>query len=273
MKKRLISLALVLALMVGICPAAFAAETNGVARVMPSEREMDTVLLQRGFPQLYLEHLSLSAKESLYNKPDLVFEGATISVYDEQTGDFIDYEISNDGISLYGQIPDSDLSLTWAVSRSSTSKDVHVTYSYKWHTSPVFRWDDQIGVAWNPEYFRMVDNSFLKGDYYYSSPGTGEIGTLSESRNFSSSEDSGVVWHAKRPAIWQNNLSFGHGEFLLHPQKTGTFTTTLHGHFVHPTASATIELQVPIFDGGISFSVTGGTGYDELGSQRTYTYR
>lgn len=273
MKKKMISLLLVLALVVGICPAAFAGEMGVLEGSIVTENEMDEVLLQRGYPQIYLEHLAQSAKKSLYDKPDVVFAGATISTYDAETGQFTDYDISADGIALCGQIPDSDLSLTWGIAQSTTSENVFVSYSYQWHSTAAHPGQDPIGVSWDDECFKMIDNSFYKVDYYYPNLGVGQSEILSEARNYATASDAGVTWYATQPALWQNSaMNFGHGEFWLKPQKKGTFSTIFYGRYVHKKGSlGSISLVIPQY--GFGFSVSGNADYDELGNQRTFTYR
>ncbi|MFV0243379.1 MAG: hypothetical protein ACK5H4_25520 [Lacrimispora sphenoides] len=258
MKKKMMSLALAVVMCVSLCVPAFAA--GGV-----SESIMDSELRGRGYPQVYLNHLSETAKESLYSKPEVIFAGGTITIYNEDSGTFTDYSIPANGIMLRGQIPSGDLSLVWGLSRYSTSGNVLVTYSYDWNNIPDWRWQDPIGVSWDPNYFEMIDNSFYKIDKYDSPFGLGLV--QSEEYGYANASRSGVTWYADLALLGDLAL-YGHGEFLLKP-KTSSGSTTFYGHYVHPTITASITMNVLGYG---SFGISGGSGYDERGNQRTYSF-
>lgn len=88
------------------------------------------------------------------------------SWYDEGTDTFVDYDIPASGIMPFEQISTSDLSLAWGLSRYSTSGNLLVTYSYDWLNLPVERFSDSIGISWDSDIFRMLDNTFYKVDKY-----------------------------------------------------------------------------------------------------------
>ena len=271
--KKLLSIILVLIMVFALAVTAFATGPSEV-----SEEVMVQNLIERGYPAVYLEHTSYSAIKSLYEKPHLEFEGATITTYDENTGEFTDYEIPANGMSTRGQIPTADLSLTWSVSKNNTSGTEHfVQYSYDWKNLPFFRWQDPIAVSWDSSKFAMKDNSFYKVDYYdgfftadgSSRPLKHEI--KSEEYGYAKGFDAGVTWYADlvgHAGITATRL-YGHGEFVLKEIGAASGSTVFYGHYVHPTASA--SLSVNISDYG-SFSVSGGSSFDERGNQRTYTH-
>lgn len=271
--KKVVSIVLALAMIFSLSISAFAAEASSV-----SEEKMIESLIERGYPAIYLEHTSPSVIESLYAKPDAVFEGATITTYDEQTGAFVDYEIPADGIMLLGQIPTADLTLTWSVSNNNkTGTEKLVMYSYSWNKLPFFRWQDPMAVSWDSDKFEMKDSSFYKVDKYdgfianesYYESFTGEI--KSEEYGYARAFDSGVTWYADLVGylgITATKL-YGHSEFVLRKLATGSGSSTLYGHYVHPTAS--VSLSINIGDYG-SFSVTGGSNFDERGNQKTFSY-
>ena len=269
MKKRLVSIFLALAMCMGLAVPAVAAE--------PEMERIENALLQQGYPQVYLDNISETVKESLFQKPDLEFAGATVATYCEATGEITCYDISEDGIMPYGQIPSSDLTLTWAIGRYSNG-NVLVSYSYTWNNPPVFRFQDPIGVSWDSSCFEMKDDSFYKVDKLKGFPNYGEGGlgpietvTNSEAHSYANGSPSGVTWYADLPlngAYLVDSLC-GHGEFELIPKKTN-FSTVFYGHYVHNKLSVGLSMSVPGFG---SFSVSGGGSYDELGNQRTYTYR
>lgn len=239
---------------------------------------MKESLLERGYPHLYLEHASYSVIKSIYEKPYLEFDSATIVTYNEDTGEFHDYEISNEGIMPYGQIPTADLSLTWAVNKNTTSGSEYlVTYSYDWKNLPFFRWQDPIAISWDSSKFEMKDDSFYKVDMYdgfisvngYLQSFTGEI--KSEEDGYASAFNAGVTWYADlvgHLGVTATKL-YGHGEFVLRKLVSTTGSTTLYGKYVHPTASASLSINIGDYG---SFSVSGGSNYDERGNQRTFSY-
>lgn len=94
----------------------------------------------------------------------------------------------------------------------------------------------------------------------------------SESHSYASASSSGVTWYADLVGHISNyaiESIYGHGEFLLRP-KAPSFTTTLYGHYVHAKTVFTLSLGIP--DYGFGFTVSGGSSYDEIGNQITYTY-
>ena len=277
--KKLFALLLSCAMLLSFSVTAFAAEstTNNV-----SEEIMDATLLDRGYPNVILEKMSPTAKESLYEKPELVFDGGVITIYDESTGTFIDYDISANGYMPMGQIPTTDLSLTWSISKNRNNSDeIFVTYSYDWDDLPFFRWQDPIAVSWDDSLFEMKDDSFYKVDkydgYYINSSGvpTGKTFTgaiKSEEYGYASGFAAGVTWYADLRGydiIYVADALYGHGEFTLEKKTSGTGSSKMYGHYVHPTASASVSLSVPKFG---SFSVSGGSSYDERGNQKTFSY-
>ena len=237
------------------------------------ENFMFVALLQRGYPQVYLDNLSDSAKESLYNKPNLEFEGGVVTTYDEETGEYINFDIPANGIQTRGQIPASDLSLTWGISRSTTSDYVFVTYSYEWNKTPFNRYQDPIAISWDGDCFAPVDGTFYKVDYYTTADIDGSVHRHieSESHNYANGSNEGVSWYADLVDIPAGPVStlYGHGEIWLNPKKS-EFTTIFFGHYVHNLSAVGLSLPIPSY--GMSFSVSGGLAYDEIGTQRTYSY-
>lgn len=250
-----------------------------------NERSMDAELLLRGYPQVYLDFLSLSAKKSLYEKKDLVFAGAVISSYDEETGTFVDMDIPADGIIPRGQIPASDLSLAWGLSQYSTSGNVLVTYSYEWLNFPINRYQDEIAISWDDQLFYMVSGSFYKVDKFIGRPlidhgsstrppayGSPETVIHSEERGYANASPSGVAWYADLPGYFyehQMESIYGHGEFLLEP-RVSSGRTVFYGHYVHALSQGSISIGIPKY--GFSFTVSSNGRYDERGTDRSFTF-
>lgn len=276
--KKLLTILLSCAMLFSFSVTAFASEnTNNTP-----EEIMNLALLERGYPQILLNTMSPTAKESLYEKSELVFDGGIITIYDESNGTFIDYDISANGITPFGQIPTSDLTLTWSISKNPrNTKEIFVTYSYDWNDLPFFRWQDPIAVSWDDNLFEMKDDSFSKIDkydgYYINSSGapTGERFTgaiKSQENGYASGYSAGVTWYADLRGydiIYVADALYGHGEFTLEKKTSSTGSSKMYGHYVHPKASTNVSVSVPKFG---SFSVSGGSNYDERGNQKTFSY-
>ncbi|HKM01016.1 MAG TPA: hypothetical protein VJ083_03075 [Sedimentibacter sp.] len=197
-------------------------------------------LLDRGYPEVFLDHTSYSAIKSIYEKPYLEFEGANIVLYNEETGAFTDYEIQANGIMPQGQIPTADLSLTWSVSKNSTGSEYFVMYSYEWLNLPFWRWQDPIGVSWDSTKFEMKDDTFYKVDmydgFYSTDPEYEEFyGAIkSEEYGYAKGFNSGVTWYADLVGYLGITAIalYGHGEFTLTKLATTSGSTTLYGHYV-----------------------------------------
>lgn len=275
--KKLISTLLAFIMIVSLTPViAFAQEPAS-----PSEEAIDAALVDRGYPQIVLNEMSITAKRSIYEDTSLYFKGATITTYDEETGTFEDFEIPENGIIPYGQISTSDLSLVWSVNADEDNPDlIIVQYSYKWNKLPFFRWQDPIAVSWDSDLFEMQDDSFYKVDNYDGyvvDPSSGLIlstitgGIHSQENGYAKGFSSGVTWYADLKGYLGITVTklYGYGEFVLEKKTSKSGTSKIYGHYVHPTAS--ISLSVNISDYG-SFSVSGGSNYDERGNQTTFEY-
>lgn len=269
--KKIGSMALAMAMIFSVNVSAFAADNT---------ENMDMALRNRGYPQVILDRMSPTAKESLYEKDYLEFQCGVITTYDEDSGEFADYNIYGSNIMPVGQIPVSDLTLTWLVSNDTQNDELFVQYSYNWEELPFFRWQDPIAVSWDDSLFEMKDDSFYKVDKYdgYSvntagfpiNSFTGMI--KSEEYGYASGYNAGVTWYADlvghNPAIVVEAM-YGHGEFTLEKKTSGSGSSKIYGHYVHPTASVGASISIPKFG---SFSVSGGGGYDERGNQTTIKY-
>lgn len=248
-----------------------------------SDLNIDSALIERGYPQIVLETMSEETKLKIYNE-DVIFAGATISYYDENSGTFTDLVIDKDASASpvpLGQISTSDLSLTFTYSilKSSGKLDsVLVTYDYNWLTLPFFRWQDPISVSWDGSIFRMADDSFSKVDKYdgyiiiegIMFTYTGKVHSSED--GYASASDDGVSWYADLKGyigVTPYRL-YGNGSFELIPKSTTySGSTTLYGHYIHPTTSAGISVAVSDYG---EFTVTGGSGYDERGNQKTISW-
>lgn len=277
--KKLVSTVVLLTMVLSLYFTAFASKPTDTTSI-------DIALLERGYPQIVLDTMDSGAKEELYNEPDLYFAGTELIFYDEESGTFQEMSISDNGIMPMGQIPTADLSLNWTTSISKNNddsvKNVDVKYSYNWRNLPFFRWQDPIAISWDDEKFRIKDNSFYKIDKYdgnyINSSGmptgsfTGKV--KSEEYGYASAYSAGVTWYADLKGydiLLVATKLYGYGSFKLEPiSTTYNGSTTLYGKYVHPTASASIGINIGSYG---AFSVTGGSNYDERGNQKTISWR
>lgn len=274
-----LALAIVMLLSITNIPA-FASDS-----IYPSESYIDSELVLRGYPQIVLDEMSFSAKQSIYNDKDLFFKGAAITTYDQQNGTFENYEISSNGTMPLGQIPTSDLSLVWSINGDRNDASIiKVVYSYSWIKLPIFRWQDPIAVSWDDALFEMKTDSFYKVDQYNAlliDTGTGEVvneiigGIQSEEHGYAQAQSNGVTWYADLKGYWGipggmtiMNL-YGHGEFELEKKTSASGTSKIYGYYVHPTVST--SLSINIGDAG-NFTVSGIGQADERGNQATFSY-
>ena len=80
------------------------------------------------------------------------------------------------------------------------------------------------------------------------------------------------VWYADLKGYIgvQPTKLYGSGTFKLAPKSTTTSgSTTLYGHYVHPKAELGLSVNVSSYG---SFSISGGSNYDERGSQKTISW-
>lgn len=249
-----------------------------------SEADVDAILVARGYPQMVLDEMSMPAKESICKDATNNFNGAVVIIYQEETGSFDSYEISENGIMPVGQIPTGDLSivLDTASERDSNGDElIKVTCSYKWKVLPTFRLQDPIAISWDDKLFEMKDGSFHKIDKYDAAlvdPITGIVTSYangqihSEEYGYARGFSAGVTWYAdlKGHNLMSPTISlYGAGEFRLRKKTPAFGSSTIYVHYVH--AKIGVGAGINIGDYG-SFSVTGISNYDECGGQKTFRY-
>lgn len=275
--KKLLSIALAVVMLIGMSVPAFASETENLS--------VDDILLERGYPQIVIDSLDSDAKADIC-ADDVTFAGAVITYYNEEYSSFTDITVNEDGtyIAPRGQISTSDLALSFTYSKSKTSAGnlsyIKVTYNYNWTNLPFFRWQDPVSVSWDNNKFEMTDNSFSKVDKYdgYITDANGKIygpytNQIHSSENgYASASNAGVTWYADLKGYIGINPTklYGYGTFKLKPKSlTSSGSSTLYGHYVHPTTDASLSVNIASYG---SFSVSGGSGYDERGNQKTISW-
>lgn len=226
----------------------------------------DNELLNRGYPLALINKMTDEEKEDLIND-DCYYEDSVIYNYDEN-GDLISIQsFDENAVTPYGQIKTAHLKLTFTVSKSGSN--TVVTFNYDWKVLPVNRYQDPIGVAWDSNVFSMKSGSFRKVDKYIAAYLDGSngsyTGTHSDESAFAKSGTGYVTWYADLKGYSNAVIGlFGYGKFTLVPKTQGK-STQIFGHYVHSKLSTNLSLSY----GGASFSVSGGSNYDELGAERT----
>lgn len=277
--KKLVSVALTAVMALGMTTTAFANEKDTL--------NLDAALMEKGYPQIVLDTMDEDTKMDIYNEGDIAFCGSVITYYDENSGTYSEIDVNEDGtyIAPRGQISTSDLSLSFTYSRSPAAKNtklsyIKVTYNYNWLNLPFFRWQDPTSVSWDDSKFQMTDNSFSKVDKYdgYVIGPNGELlgpytnQTHSSENGYANASNAGVSWYADLKGYIgvQPTKLYGSGTFKLAPKSTTTSgSTTLYGHYVHPKAELGLSVNVSSYG---SFSISGGSNYDERGSQKTISW-
>ena len=276
-KKFLCSLLCVSMIISGLGITAYAEDDNRLAEIA-----IDSALISRGVPQTILNEMPIEVKSIIYEDESLYFKGASGVLYDQEAHSFEDYTISNDGIMPLGQIPTADLTLNFSFWGSFTSSStIKVFFHYDWKNLPVFRWQDPMAVSWNDELFEMPPQTFYKVDkfdgykldpssvdVYY--PVTGEI--HSEENGYADASPAGVTWYADLKGYGSGikiKKLYGYGYFSLEKITSASGSSILYGHYVHPTVSTTPYINIGDYG---TFSVSGGSNYDERGSSVRIDY-
>lgn len=276
MKLRKLFSVIMASIMLIMCFGSVSYADNSLASGSLSEDFIDAALVTRGYPQLVLDSMNPKAKETIYLNSDLTFNAACVIVYDEETGQSQDYSIQAGQPMPYGQIPTSDLGLAWVISNDGEDY-LNVQFSYEWHSMPAFRFQDPIALSWDGEKFAMVDDTFEKTDYYREyiiDSVTGEtslsgVKIKSHENGYADGSDNGVTWYADLKGGLNVTELYGEASVTLEKLTSASGTSRMYGHYVHPTVSAGISINVHGFG---DFSVSGAGGYDERGTQTTFSF-
>lgn len=227
-------------------------------------------LLSRGYPQQVLNGLCDEAKEEIFLS-NSIFEEATLQCYDEQTGEAssLQFKAGQTPIMPYGQIQTKHLALTWVISQGTRNKKL-ITFNYNWTQLPLNRWQDPIGISWDANKLYLETGSFHKVDKFTFRNGSSAplyTGVQSDEWAYANGGANGVTWYADlkgHSGSMPVYGLYGYATFTLIP-KTQTGSSQLFSHYVHAKLSNSLAMAIPGFG---SFSVSGGSFYDELGNQR-----
>ncbi len=266
------AVSLLFALMLCMCTPAFCVESD-----------IDELLMERGFPEIVLETMQVESKNAIYDAGD-EFAGAVITYYCEDTHEFIDIHVAEDGTYIIprGQIPMADLALSFTYTKKRASNQsldyIRVTFSYEWENLPFNRYSDPIAVAWDSDLFYLVDNSFSKVDKYdgyiiFNGEPVYSYNQIHSSEDgYARSGEGFVTWYADLKGylgIIPSRL-YGSGSFTLKPiSQTYGGSMQMFGHYVHNKTVFTLSLNIDVYG---SISVSGGSDFDERGTQITISW-
>ena len=227
------------------------------------------VLSSRGYPQYVLYELCEEAKIDILNSESF-FEDVEYIEYDEN-GNVIDNK--NKCTALYGQIKESSLKLTIIVGKK-VNNEKNVTFNYQWNILPVNRWQDPIAISWNDAYFRLKDNSFHKVDQYDYAIGSDYSKIYSAIKSseeaYAGAGPNGCMWYADLKGHSTTTPVFslyGYANFTLECMKSSG-SSQIFAKYAHKKATGSLSIGIPKFG---SFSITGTSSFDELGTQITVT--
>ena len=247
--------------------------------VEPDPGEIDALLMERGFPSEVVSRMDEMQKQMLLDNPDVGYLGSFSIQYSESPS-------AGNGMQPYGQIPTSDLTLTFDVTCQVDDGEfaqLLIFFYYNWNNLPFWRVQDPIALSWDETKFRLKDNTFYKIDYYSAyligldQSVTWYHGvTHSYEKGYAQASPSGVSWYADLKANVGLTLVmtelYGHGAFILVPAHGTTVyegeTSTIYAHYVHALSNLNLSIAVSSFG---SFDISGLSGYDERGTQYTFT--
>ncbi len=266
MMKKVLSLTLALVFIFTVASPCFAATSTD---------DIDTALIERGYPSDVLSRMDESHKLMIYQDPNWFYGGSNSIRYSEAQ--------NNTGIQPYGQIPVSDLTLYFDLSYGvydGVLEQIFVQFYYTWNNIPTFRFQDPIAISWDESKFKLKDDSFYKVDkftgFYTYEPGVvtwlrDEVHSLET--GYAIASPSGVSWYADLKGNIGVTVTelYGYGYFFLEPAHNVTVyegdTSTLYAHYVHPTASLGASIAVASYG---SFDISCLGGYDERGTQISF---
>lgn len=141
--------------------------------------------------------------------------------------------------------------------------------NYDWGIIPYCCFTDCMGIAWDSQYFRPVDNSYSQVSNYYK---TSSNISSSTSNVLSYSNLSGVGWDIDIKlfdGIFQVYDNYGYGKIMIeaiNPKKTGT--SQIHLLYAHAIGIGSVGLSL----GPINVQYSGSASSETRGVYRTFTY-
>lgn len=247
---------------------AYAADTalrteNQLDESLIAESRIDEVLEAKGFPANVLSELDITTKERFEER----FASDEDIVYgDEQTYYF---NVDEDGnlvpaIMTRGQIPSAQLKLSGIYAngvKNGNVTTVYYTFRYQWLILPFQRWQDPIGIVYNPDLLRFRIGSFEKRDNYVMD---GKTYSKPPEKTCAEYNSDGFGWYADLTGHQSTPSALsGVADFQLEPKpgttiKSGTgWTSRMYGKYAHTKAnvSADFSFSYKNAGGGISFGL------------------
>lgn len=229
---------------------------------------VDSQLINKGYP-LELIEIMLDEEKADLIANNCYYDCANTYNYDEN-GELINVtNFDENGITPFGQIKTSHLSLTITTSKSGSN--TVLTFSYNWKTLPANRFQDPMSLAWDSSVFSYKSGSFKKVDkysYVLNDGSDGQVYTATQSSETSYAQGSYnyITWYADLKGYTSNVIKlYGYGALTLVPKSTGK-STQVFGHYVHNKTALSLSLSYGV--GG--FSVSGLSSYDELGTDISF---
>lgn len=223
----------------------------------------EEILIREGFTREEVNSLSDNTKNRLVeqvNDGGFSYEIITMN------------ESVSDEISVYGQIPDSNLSIIIASSDNKVQygmiEEVKVVAYYDWIKKPVWRLQDPIVISWDHEKFEYKSGSFHSEDWYKRKD---EEVLHRESNNFYDMNLDNIYWYADLKGYIPPNPDtlYGFGEIIL---KVKNPTKFIHTNFlltyVHSIGEIELGLSL-IGEIGITIPMTGN---DQIATTTEYKY-
>lgn len=249
-KKTIAALSTVLALMISIVsPVSVYAESTDV----------DTILRNHGVPDKIINIMPEEQKLELVNAEEFSFTGeTTIQKNMENTS----------GITTYGTISSSDLSLTGYgfMYTSGGKKLAQISAYYGWIDLPVWFLTDQIGMTWDSTYYEPIPNEHWV-NVQHDTPDGLVTYTSYDARELS--KDS-VIFDVdiKRTPGW-NNYGVATIKLQLNAGKTEPSSSIFYFKYAHSMIVPTIGLSLD--SSGVGISISTSANVDGLASSASFS--
>lgn len=227
----------------------------------------DTILSERGYPEIVSQYMDEIGKEELCAKTGYTYSGAVIAQYDGK--DVKITEIPTDGEASINE-EDGRITVMLVCSErlagEKTPESVFVQICYNWHPLPLIRAYDLLGAYWDSELFKIQDDSFYKVDKY-SGVLLDENGHLitvyknliqEESDSFTG-DNGRISWRAKLAGITGlvvTELS-GYAQFTLLPTAnvSQSDTVSISAGYLHKTIIGMLSGKTVTPDMTVNFSL------------------
>lgn len=179
------------------------------------------------------------------------------------------FNVDEDGklvpaIMTRGQIPSAQLKLSGIYAngvKNGNVNTVYYTFKYQWLKAPFNRYQDPIGITYNPDLLRFRINSFEKRDNYVMD---GKTYNHSTDPNCAAYSNDGFGWCADLVGLQATPTSLsGVADFELEPKpgttiKSGTgWTSRMYGQYAHVKTATSINFSFSYKNAGagISFGI------------------